>query len=84
MPRIVIIDTSSLILFQKINELGILKNVYNDLILLLFFMKMQFISDEDWFKYKKTPSFRDDKIEGPVAQGNRCFPDTRTAPGQAE
>ena len=32
MPRIVIIDTSSLILFQKINELGILKNVYNDLI----------------------------------------------------
>ena len=32
MPKTVIIDTSSLILFQKIEELDILKKIYNELI----------------------------------------------------
>ena len=65
MPKIVISDTSTLILFRKINEFGLLKKIYGELITtpeilkefgepLPNFIKIQSVSDKKYQKFLET------------------------------
>jgi predicted nucleic acid-binding protein len=67
MPKIVISDTSTLILFQKIDEFNLLKRVYGELITtpeiaeefgekLPEWIKIQPVSDKKYQVFLETPS----------------------------